>query len=200
MVGFNRRFSPAAKALAAALVGRRSPLVMCYRVNAGYLPPEHWVQGPQGGGRNLGEACHMYDLFRFLAGAPVTSVAATAIDPGALPHSRSENFSATLGYGDGSVATLVYTSLGPKGLAKERLEVFVDGEAYLLEDFVSLTRASDGQVLWRSSEPDKGHAAGLALFAEAIASGGESPTPFEQVVETTTAALTIEDLIHGRVA
>jgi predicted dehydrogenase len=172
---------------------------MSYRVNAGYLPPDHWVQGPQGGGRNLGEACHMYDLFRYLAGAPVTSVSAAAIDPGGLAHSRSENFSATLGYRDGSVATLVYTSLGPKGLAKERLEVFADGEAYLLDDYTALTRASDGQVLWRSAEPDKGHAAGLARLGEAIASGGSSPTPFEEVVETTAAALTIEDLLHGRV-
>ncbi len=198
MVGFNRRFAPAMDALAAAVRGRRGPLVMSYRVNAGYLPPGHWVQGPQGGGRNLGEACHMYDLFRFLAGAPLASVAATAIDPGARPYSRSENFAATLGYADGSVASLVYTSLGPRELSKERLELFVDGEAYLLDDFLSLSRASDGKSLWQASQADKGHSAGLARFGDAIASGADSPLPFDELAETTAAALTIEELLHGR--
>jgi predicted dehydrogenase len=198
MVGFNRRFAPAVGLLAAAVRERRSPLVMSYRVNAGYLPPGHWVQGPQGGGRNLGEACHMYDLFRFLTSAPLASVAATAIDGGSLPCSRSENFSATLGYEDGSVGSLVYSSLGPRELAKERLEVFVDGEAYLLDDYRSIARASDGKLLWQASEPDKGHAAGLARLGDAIASGAASPTPFDELTETTAAALTIEELLHGR--
>jgi predicted dehydrogenase/threonine dehydrogenase-like Zn-dependent dehydrogenase len=199
MVGFNRRFSPAADALATAVRGRRGPLVMSYRVNAGYLPPGHWVQGPQGGGRNLGEACHMYDLFRFLAGAPLASVAATSIDPGSRPCSRSENFSATLGYEDGSIASLVYTSLGPRELPKERLELFADGEAYVLDDFLSLSRASDGKLLWQASQPDKGHSAGLSRLGAAIASTGESPTPFDELTETTAAALTIEELLHGRI-
>ena len=47
-----------------------------YRLNAGYIPLDHWVHGPQGGGRNIGEACHMYDVFRFLTGAPVSSIQA----------------------------------------------------------------------------------------------------------------------------
>jgi predicted dehydrogenase len=198
MVGFNRRFSPAVAALAAAVRERRGPLVMSYRVNAGYLPADHWTQGPQGGGRNVGEACHMYDLFRFLAGAPLRSVAATAIDPAARPYARNENFSATLGYEDGSVGTLVYTSLGPRGLAKERLEVFSDGEAYLLDDYRSLHRTSDGSVLWQAAEADKGHFAGLSAFAGAIAGGGAGPIAFDELAETTAAALTIEELLHGR--
>ena len=41
-----------------------------YRLNAGYVPLESWVHGPEGGGRNIGEACHVYDLFTFLTGAP----------------------------------------------------------------------------------------------------------------------------------
>src|SRR5262249_35084271 len=94
MVGFNRRFSPALQQVKEQLKSRRSPLVMQYRLNAGYLPLDHWVHGVQGGGRNVGEACHMYDVFRFLAGAPARSVDAAAIDPGALPFRRDDNFAA----------------------------------------------------------------------------------------------------------
>jgi predicted dehydrogenase/threonine dehydrogenase-like Zn-dependent dehydrogenase len=199
MVGFNRRFSPALQTLNDRLKGRRSPLVIQYRVNAGYLPLDHWVHGPQGGGRNIGEACHMYDVCRFLAGAPVRTVTAAAIDPGALPYARNDNFSATLTYEDGSIATLVYTSLGPKaGLGKEHITVFADGEAFIVDDFKKLTKASDGSALWQSGEVDKGHFQELSLFGDAIAGGGDPPIPFDEIIETSAVALQVEDLLVGR--
>jgi predicted dehydrogenase/threonine dehydrogenase-like Zn-dependent dehydrogenase len=199
MVGFNRRFSPALQMLRRLLTDRRSPLVIQYRLNAGYIPLDHWLHGAQGGGRNVGEACHMYDVFRFLAGAPVRSVEATAIDPGSLPYARNDNFAATIGYQDGTLASLVYTALGPKtGLGKEHITVFCDGEAFIVDDFRKLTRASDGSVLWQAGEPDKGHFEELSRFGDAIATGGPAPIPFEEIVETSGVALQVEDLIHGR--
>src|SRR5262249_32257468 len=116
MVGFNRRFSPAIQTLRPLIEGRRAPLVIEYRLNAGYIAPDHWVHNEQGGGRNIGEACHMYDVFRSLTGSPAASVIAEAIDPGQLPYRRNDNFSATIRYEDGSLAHLLYTSLGPKAL------------------------------------------------------------------------------------
>jgi predicted dehydrogenase/threonine dehydrogenase-like Zn-dependent dehydrogenase len=199
MVGFNRRFSPALRELKARLASRRSPLLIDYRLNAGYLPPDHWVHGLQGGGRNIGEACHMYDVFRFLAGAPVRSIAATAIDPGSLAYARNDNFSATVGYTDGSVATLVYTALGPKtGMGKEQITVFCDGDAFVVDDFRKLVRASDGAVLWQSGEILKGHFEELKQLGDAIADGGAPPIPFDEIVETSAVALEVEDLIFGR--
>lgn len=199
MVGFNRRFSPAIRLLRELLEQRRSPAIINYRLNGGYLPPDHWVQGAQGGGRNIGEACHLYDLFRSLTGSPVASIQAASIDPGSLPYFRTDNFSATLTYQDGSVGNLVYTALGPKqGLSKERMEIFFDGEAYLLEDYKSLIRASDGKVLWSNHEPDKGHAEEMSCFGDALAAGGPSPIPFDQLAETTAVALHVEDLLHKR--
>jgi predicted dehydrogenase len=199
MVGFNRRFSPALQVLKERLSGRRSPLMIQYRLNAGYIALDHWVHGVHGGGRNVGEACHMYDVFRFLAGAPVRSVEASGIDPHELPYARNDNFAATITYEDGTVASLVYTALGPKnGLGKEHITVFCDGEAFIVDDFKKLTKASDGSILWQSGEPDKGHFEELSRFADAIASVGASPIPFEELVETSAVALQVEDLIHGR--
>jgi predicted dehydrogenase/threonine dehydrogenase-like Zn-dependent dehydrogenase len=199
MVGFNRRFSPALTKVKEAIAGRRAPLLIEYRLNAGYLPPEHWVHGPQGGGRNVGEACHMYDVFRFLTGSPVETVSATAIDPGPLPYQRNENFSATLGYADGSLAHLLYTSLGPKaGLGKERIEIFCDGETYVVDDFKQLAKAGAGTILWQSGEPDKGHFEELSRFGDAIAAGTPAPIPLDEILETSAVALQVEDLIFGR--
>jgi predicted dehydrogenase len=141
----------------------------------------------------------MYDVFRFLAGAPVQSVSATPIDPRALPYSRTDNFSATIGYADGSVATLIYTALGPTaGMGKEHITVFADGEAYIVDDFKKLAVVSDGSVLWQSGEADKGHYEELSRFGDAIAAGGASPIPFDELVETSAVALQIEDLLTGR--
>jgi predicted dehydrogenase/threonine dehydrogenase-like Zn-dependent dehydrogenase len=200
MVGFNRRFSPALQALQKRLAARRAPLVIQYRLNAGYLPLDHWVHGPQGGGRNIGEACHMYDVFRFLTGAPVRSIDAAAIDPGALPYARSDNFAATIAYEDGSIASLVYTALGPKtGLGKEHITVFCDGEAFVVDDFKKLTQTSDGAVLWQSHEPDKGHFEELSRLGDAIAAGAPAPIAFDELIETSAVALSVDDLIHGRI-
>jgi predicted dehydrogenase/threonine dehydrogenase-like Zn-dependent dehydrogenase len=199
MVGFNRRFSPALAAVKERVAGRRAPLVVSYRLNAGYLPTDHWVHGAQGGGRNIGEACHMYDVFRFLSGSPAATISAASIDPRSLPYNRNDNFSATITYEDGSLANLVYTSLGPKsGLGKERIEIFCDGDTYVVDDFKQLTRASDGAVLWQSSEIDKGHFEELSRFGDAIASGGPAPIPFDELIETSAVALHVEDLLFGR--
>jgi predicted dehydrogenase/threonine dehydrogenase-like Zn-dependent dehydrogenase len=199
MVGFNRRFAPGILAIKSAIKNRRAPLVINYRLNAGYLPPDHWVHGPQGGGRNIGEACHMYDVFRSLTGAPVQSVSATSIDPGTLPYFRNDNFAASMSYADGSVCTLTYTSLGPKsGMGKEYIEVFCDGEAYVLDDFKKVTKASDGSVLWQSAETDKGHREEMSLLGDAIAGSGSSPITFDELIETTALSLRIEDQLHGR--
>jgi predicted dehydrogenase/threonine dehydrogenase-like Zn-dependent dehydrogenase len=200
MVGFNRRFSPALELLREQLAERRSPVMVNYRLHGGYIALDHWVQGAQGGGRNLGEACHMYDVFRSLAGAPVKSIAATAIDPRHSTHARNDNFAATISYADGSVGNLFYTALGPKqGLPKERIEVFCDGESYLVDDFKRLVRASDQAVLWQSSEADKGHFTELSRLGDALARGEDAPLAWEEIVETTAVALHVEDLLKERV-
>ena len=141
----------------------------------------------------------MYDVFRFLTGAPARSIDAAAIDPHDLPYARNDNFTATIAYGDGSVASLMYSALGPKaGLGKEHITVFCDGEAFVVDDFKALTKTSDGSVLWHSSEADKGHFEQLSRFGDAIAAGADAPTSFDELVETSAVALHIEDLLFGR--
>jgi predicted dehydrogenase len=197
MVGYNRRFSPALRALSGALAERTSPLVVTYRVNAGYLPLDHWVQGPDGGGRNLGEACHMYDVFRFLVGVPVESITANAIASTPGVYLSSDNFVATLTYEDGSVCNLVYTALGPKeGLPKERIEVFSGGQAYLVDDFRRLERCGDGSVLW-SGETDKGHAEEIRRLGQALCAGDPDPIPYEELLETSVVSLAVDDMIRA---
>lgn len=199
MVGFNRRYSPAISALKELLDSRRSPLMINYRLNGGYIPLDHWVQDNQGGGRNIGEACHMYDVFRSLSGSPVSSIKADAIDPRQLPYARNDNFCAQITYEDGSLGNLIYTALGSKeGMPKERIEVFCDNESYVIEDFKSLLRCSDGKIIWQDADPDKGHSEELRQLGEALAGEPHQLIPFDELLETSAVALHIEDLIQGR--
>ena len=125
-------------------------------------------------------------------------ISAEAIAPGDLPYRRDDNFSATIAYEDGSLAHLLYTSLGPKtGLGKERIEIFCDGETYVVDDFRKLTTGSDGAVMWQSGDVDKGHFEELSRFGDALAAGDPSPIAFDDLVETSAVALHVQDLLFG---
>ena len=195
MTGFNRRFSPPAARLLELLATRASPLVANYRMNAGYIPLDHWVHGPEGGGRNIGEACHVYDLFDFLTRSPETAVQAQAISPPSRHWAANDNFVATIGYADGSVCTLTYTALGHRDHAKERLEVFADGAVFSLDDYKSLT--VDGKSGgWRSTTVKKGHLEELEALAAALREGGPWPIPLEQQVQATRISFAVEQQLR----
>lgn len=195
LTGFNRRFSPLARRLHDEVRERSNPMILDYRMNAGHLPATHWTQGPEGGGRNLGEACHIYDLFTYLTGAAVTDLTARAIVPATGHYSPRDNFVATIAFEDGSLATLTYTSLGAKEHPKETLEVFCDGRVLTLDDYVSLRIAGPRGGEQRLRQQDKGHLEELAAFAAAIRGGGEWPIPLWQQLQATAIALRVEGFL-----
>lgn len=196
LTGFNRRFAPLAVRLRKGLERRVGPLVVVYTVNAEYLPADHWVHGPEGAGRNIGEACHMYDFCSFLTGARLTSVHASAAHPRTAHYLSSDNFSATLTFSDGSLTTVVYTALGSARHAKEHVAVFCDGAVWELEDYRSLSLCADnGQQEWRGPQ-DKGHREELAAFVRGIRTG-TWPVPFSEQVLATRAALEVEERLAG---
>jgi predicted dehydrogenase len=196
MTGFNRRFSPAATRMRELLDRRTSPIVANYRMNAGYIPLDHWVHGPEGGGRNIGEACHIYDLFDFLTGAEETSVQAQAIGSANAHWAGNDNFVATIGYADGSVCTLTYTALGHRDHSKERLDVFAGGSVLSLDDYKTLT-VDGGGAGWRSTTVKKGHVEELEALARALATGGPWPIPLEQQLQATRISFAVERQLAG---
>lgn len=159
MVGYNRRFSPAVLHMKKLLENRQTPIVANYRMNAGYIAPDSWVQGEEGGGRNLGEACHIYDLFNFLCDSTdVTDVKALSINPPNDTYRRDDNFCATVSYADGSICTLTYTALGTKRAPKECLSVFCDGKVIEMNDYREVSCIDqNGTKSWKLPVIDKGH-------------------------------------------
>jgi predicted dehydrogenase/threonine dehydrogenase-like Zn-dependent dehydrogenase len=190
MVGFNRRFAPQVQKIRSLLEGINSPKAFVMTVNAGSVPLVHWSLDPaQGGGRIIGEGCHFVDLLRFLAGHPVTEVKTSV-----LGRSRSANgeysASISLRFGDGSIGTIHYFANGHRTYPKELLQVFVDGGVLELKNFRRLRGYGwphfSSMNLWRQ---DKGHAAEIVAFLDAIRSAGPSPVNVEEIFEVTRISL-----------
>ncbi len=198
MVGFNRRFAPLVGKLTEHFAGRKQPLVMTYRVNAGFIPADHWVHDPvEGGGRILGEACHFVDLLQHVAGAPPVRVSAECIAGGARCRG-DDNVIATLRFADGSIGTVIYTAAGDDRRPKERLEVFGEGGIALLDDFRALELSRGGRVRTeRSPGQDKGFKEEMARFLAAVRSGGAMPIPFEEALTSTRATIAILESLRS---
>jgi predicted dehydrogenase len=194
MVGFNRRFAPMAIQMKAFVQQIREPLALHYRVNAGHIPADHWVNDPeQGGGRILGEVCHFVDFLSFLADAPPIEVQTHALANGG--RYSDDNVVISLRFANGSQGTISYLANGDRAYSKERVEVFGGGAVAVLDDFRRLELVRHGHKrLFRSRlRQDKGHRGEWTAFADAIRSGGESPIPFDQIVASTLATLRVVD-------
>jgi predicted dehydrogenase len=200
MVGFNRRFAPLAQKLKDFFAARQEPLVAHYRVNAGYIPLNHWTHDPrQGGGRIIGEGCHFVDFLTFLVGSPPATVHAQALpDAGRY---REDNVVLTLSFPDGSLGTISYLANGDKSFPKERVEVFSGGRVAALDDYRQLETVRDGrrQVYRSRLRQDKGHRAEWEAFASAVLVGGPPPIPYREIFGVMRATIAaVEALRRGK--
>jgi predicted dehydrogenase/threonine dehydrogenase-like Zn-dependent dehydrogenase len=193
MVGFNRRFAPLAVQMKKFLDEIHEPLAIHYRVNAGYIPADHWVNDPeQGGGRILGEVCHFVDFLCFLAGAcPIEVQAQTVGNPGQY---SMDNVVASFKFASGTLGTISYLANGDKSASKERVEVFGGGSVAILEDFrrLELVRNGRKQIARSRWGQDKGHKAEMQAFVDAL-QGKMPPIPWEQIVGSTLATLRLQN-------
>jgi predicted dehydrogenase/threonine dehydrogenase-like Zn-dependent dehydrogenase len=193
MVGFNRRFAPLAVRLRKFLQDVHEPLALHYRVNAGFLPTDHWLNDPlQGGGRILGEVCHFVDFLCFL-----TNSSAVEVETRSLPNPgqySNDNVVCSLRFADGSQGTISYLANGDKSYSKERIEVFGGGTVAVLEDFrrLELVRGGKKRVFRSALRQDKGHRGEWEAFVTAIRTGAESPIPFHEIINTMRATLALE--------
>lgn len=156
-IGFNRPFAPLSQRMHAEVEAADGPLHVVYRVNAP-LAADHWLNDPRvGGGRILGEACHMLDYANWLCGTPVRVLAAALPAPTTV--GSVESASITVEYANGSVATVIYSGAGAGSMPKERVEVLRGGRSWLIDDFRSLTSwGAGGEQTEAGRGQDKGHA------------------------------------------
>ena len=165
-VGYNRRHSKYLKEIVKHTDERINPLVIHYRMNAGYVPKDSWIH--EDGGRIIGEACHVIDTINAITQSPVLTVSSETLSPKNDKLFRSDNKVVILKYADGSLATFSYFANGNKSLGKEYMEVHFDGKSIILDDYKQLSGFGIELKDLRSSYSDKGHKEFLVAITEML--------------------------------
>ena len=197
MVGFNRRFSPLSEFIREHIgIG---PMSMVYRVNAGSIPADSWIQDKStGGGRIIGEVCHFIDFLTFINGSLPDQVQAFSLPD---PSAHNDTININIKFRNGSIGTVCYYSNGSGNLFKEYLEIYKDGTTAILKDFKSVDIFTSKKTISKKlTFQDKGQATMIRTFLSAIKNGGQSPIPFEDISAVTLSTFKVlESLKSGSI-
>src|SRR5579875_2146808 len=199
VVGFNRRYSPLVVKLKEEMKRLSPPFIINYRVNADFIPMARWVQDPEiGGGRVIAECCHFIDLFNFLLDSYSPDIYATSVAVNNSTTVTRDNVVLVLKYQNGSVSTLTYSALGNRSMERERIEVFGDNHAFVLDDFKKLVIFTPKKVSTVDLKRiEKGHAEELAQLARMLRGEQHSLISFEEAVASMNCTFDAEMILRS---
>lgn len=190
MVGFNRRFAPFIQKSKQFIDKSAEAKIIHYRVNAGYLPLNHWLHDPlQGGGRIIGEGCHFIDICIYLIGQKPLSVQTKALPN--IGKYKDDNLIINILFEDGSIATIEYLANGDKSVEKETLEMFSGGKVVQMIDYRKLILTANGKksTFTNRFKQEKGHLQAWKAFVSSIEAGQDSPISFEDLFISSSVTL-----------
>jgi predicted dehydrogenase/threonine dehydrogenase-like Zn-dependent dehydrogenase len=191
-VGYNRRYAPFVQNIKKIIEKSDEPLVINYRVNAGFFAHDYWVQDmEEGGGRIIGEACHFIDLVSYLAGSEIAKIEVVGIPPNGKSIKSLDNITCSIAFENGSIACVTYTSIGGKSMEKEYIEVFTNKSSFVINDFSQLLvydAKLSNQVL---KEKDKGHYNIMEEFAKSIKGQESKLLPFEHDINISEISINL---------
>ena len=195
MVGYNRRFSSLTKLIKSNL--DNVPMSMIYRINAGSIQKDSWIQDMEmGGGRIIGEVCHFIDYLTFLNGSLPLNVSALALPD---QNNLNDTVNILIKFENGSTGVIAYYSNGSKGLPKEYVEIFSAGSIAVLNDFKELKIYGGSSVKKKKLfNQDKGQKQMVKIIFDDYFNKGLTPIPFEELYATTkTSFLVLESIRKG---
>ncbi len=194
--GFNRRYSNYAKIMKDFINKQDGPVVINYDVNAELLEKNSWIYKKEGGGRNIGEACHFYDLFLYLLDKKITNINVSSLNFEKDKFHKTDNFYVLLEFEDSSIAKLNYSVMGGNEKVKEFIRIQGVEETIEVIDFkIAVFKTKDTQKeLISSSYPKKGHDLIIQNFFKGIIrrQGGMS---LESQIRSMALTFKIEELL-----
>ena len=188
MTGYNRRFSALTKVIKNNI--KSGPMAMTYRINAGHIPHDSWIQDKEiGGGRIVGEVCHFIDYLTFIAGSLPISVYASAM---AQSSNLDDVLNISLTYENGSIGSISYFANGSKSLPKERVEIYSHGITAVLNDFKDVSIYGSGKPKTKKlMVQDKGQKICVKNFIESIQNGKIAPIPIKEIFNSAETCFAI---------
>ena len=171
-------------------------MAIIYRVNAGQIPFDSWIQDIEiGGGRIIGEVCHFIDFLTFINGSLPVKVSANALPD---PNNLNDTVNISIVFENGSTGIIAYYSNGSKELTKEYLEIFSSGTSILLNDFKELKIFGKGKTnKSKSLNQNKGQKNMIETFINDIKTN-QTSISFEEIYAVTkTTFKAIESIQNG---
>jgi len=199
-IGFNRRFSAPFRYIKSAFGSMEKPLVINYRVNAGFIPDDHWTQDPAQGGRIIGEGCHFIDIFNYLTDAKPVSIYASSAEFSDTQMQNNDTVSIVIKYSDGSIGNLTYLANGDASVPKEYCEVYGGGKTAIMDDFKKVYLHQNNGSKKKSFSGGKGHSEEIDHFLNVMSGTKDQELPFESIYDTTLLTfLAMESIKTGKV-
>ncbi|MCF7899143.1 hypothetical protein K9L05_00650, partial [Candidatus Babeliales bacterium] len=167
--------------------------------NSGFISKDHWIQSTFHGGRIVGEACHIFELFCFLTDARPNIVSVESMHHSRTDLMANDNVVIQLSMSDGSCCSLTYTSIGNTRVGKERMEVFFDGKSIVMDDY-KILKGYGLPVTFNQKVyyPDKGHGKILEEFVSAAKTlNGKSPIPVQRIIDATRVSIVADKLARS---
>ncbi len=178
-VGYNRGMAPLITKARDLLSGMPEKKLIYHRLQAPF-PANIWTHDPKvGGGRFVGEGCHIFDLLCEIVQAPPVSVYAsggTFLDPELVKVPDSGNV--TITFADGSVGTTLIASAGCASFPKECTEIYCANKSIYINDFREMEYYGfEGQdkIKIELGGTDKGQVVEIDELSDAITNNTESP-------------------------
>ena len=190
-VGFNRRFSKTFVDIKNFFSEVNEPLLINYRVNAGFIPKNHWIQDPDQGGRIVGEVCHFIDCMVFLTGARPVRVYAESVDSENAQVTENDNVHINIKFSDGSVGSIIYLANGDSAVSKEYCEVFGGGRAAIMDNFRKTSFFRNNRKRVKKYNGSKGHKEEIQSFIRSIQDSNIITIPIEEMILTTVTTFKV---------
>jgi len=212
MVGYNRRFSSHSKKVKEFMgvskdaefkddeiqKSRINPMIINYRVNAGFVPSDHWVHSEEeGGSRIIGEICHFVDWMIFLTGSKPTTIFAQRVSGDNKSVVNSDNLCINIKFNDGSVGNIVYTGSGDKSFSREYIEVFCEGKVAIIKDFKETQLFFNGhKKTFKTLNQDMGYSNELENFCNVILNKSIKKITYKEIYWSTMVIFKINESLE----
>lgn len=198
MVGYNRRFSPHIMQTIEYLKNRQDPMVINYRVNAGFIPPDHWVHSEEeGGSRVIGEICHFVDVMQCLTGGNSIRAYAERISANNRTSLNSDNLVITLKFEEGSVGSIIYSASGDRSYSRELIEIFSEGDTIIIKDYKETEFYSSGKKkTYKTFSQDMGYEGELQYFIDTVTGKSNLKLTPEKIFNSTLTVLKIDESLE----
>ncbi len=196
-VDYSRSFAPFIQKIKWEIIERNSPLVMHYRINAFTKIGDNEINNKNSFGNVIEEACSIFDLFYFLTGSEPVSLSVESLKPNNDTTFPTDNFSISISFRDGSIGSLLYTSLGNQRLDVERFELFFDQKSIVMKDFKTLRGFGTSRLFDETtSTPDKGYENLINQFFKALKTKNcIMPIPLERLQKVAELTLLTDKLV-----